>query len=99
MRVSGQEERMVTRFKFMQILHKLLIVNPQNSDHDFLFMLVENPSFTVYTHYIEIDEHSEMEVRNEVKSEGEGGVVTEQEEGLIKEITKRIREQIHFQFK
>jgi hypothetical protein len=53
-------------------------------------MLVENPCFTLYTHYIEIDEHSEMEVRNEVKSEE--GVVKEQEEGLIEEITKRIRE-------
>ena len=62
-----------------------------------MFMLVENPCFTVYSHYIEIDEHSEKEVRNEVKSEGEGGVVTEQEEGMINEITKRIREQMHSQ--
>jgi hypothetical protein len=71
MRVSGHEERMLTRFKFLQILHKLLIVNHYNntSSHDYLFMLVENPCFTLYTHYIEIDEHSEMEVRNEVKSE------------------------------
>lgn len=64
-----------------------------------MFMLVESPCFTVYSHYIEIDEHSEKEVRNEVKSEGEGGVVTGQEEGMINEITKRIREQMDFQLK
>ena len=69
MRVSGKQERMVTRYKFLQILHKLLIVNPL-SDCDFLFMLVDNPSFTVITHSIEIDEHSEKEVKNEIICEG-----------------------------
>lgn len=66
-------------------------MNPLNAAHDFLFILVENPSFNVITHYIEIDEHSEKDVKSEVVSEDQGEVVTEQDEKLIFEITKRIR--------
>ncbi len=55
-------------------------------------MTIES-QFTLFTHYIEIDEHSEKDVRNRVSSLGSQGV-SEEEEKLIQEITRRIRDQL-----
>jgi hypothetical protein len=52
-------------------------------------MVIENVEHTFVTHDIQIDEHSEKEVKNKIEGAKEQG-----DERIITEITKRIREQI-----
>jgi len=63
----------------MQIMHKLLIVNRGGEERNLLFMVIENVEHTFVTHDIQIDEHSEKEVKNKIegaKEQGDERIIT-----------------------